>query len=579
MHIIKVDTNTNTWARNQGNARHFRFLKSDYIKLENEYLELVNNNASDQELRQWTDKKHKKTMEFVTEAIKLESWCKQNIHEKQTTEAQDLRQTRARFFEARALELSPPMSAETLWKMADFKSILKVRSVPTQRSWDMLKSKIEPYRSHATQVLNFEEQMKSPLNPAQFEVFKKLHNHRKARKSTPPSYQPEQKFVLRLAEKVFARIKNEAADEDLLLLCLKNIFDKYSALKELPTGLNFDGTTGPYRLSLDDARMIIEDVMEEQIPRNTPRGRIVFKSLRCRGCHRNDHVRTYSFEAAFEHILEKHAMEVGEGLEYYQFAQSYPKVYNPWTYAAEGCVEFKFPWYTMFWPRCLPLVPKHQDPSKMKDWHPAVPTEYVQVEKRSNLSAFDGRQPCDTGHPDDDFAANLVFAMQKLYDLWLDSPCQLRIALKFAVDLYARKYAAPPSVSKFTACLDQIRTANPKIDLKFGCGLCVAEGKEHKSSRQNKYRKYVDQLERHWAQKHHGGPVSWTEGMMQLPSESEVGQQIAASDRKLRAEQEAVKERQLALHKDMKKRANAKASVILQQRAAGEVFDELFTRV
>jgi len=148
--------------------------------------------------------------------------------------------------------------------------------------------------------------------------------------------------------------------------------------------------------------------------------------------------------------------------------------------------------------------------------------------------------------------------------------------LKFALDLYARKHATIPPVSKLIACLDEIRAANPKLDLKFGCGLCVADDKEHKSSRQNKYRKVVDQLEKHWAQKHHGGTASWTESMMQLPSESEVRQQIVLSDEKLRAEQAATKERELTRHKDIKKRANAKASVILRQRAAGEVFDELF---
>ena len=393
------------------------------------------------------------------------------------------------------------------------------------------------------------------------------------------SFKREQEFVLRVGQAEFAHcIENDVADEDLLLLTLKNTFDSYNTLKEVPNGLNFDGTTGPYRLSLDDARMIVEDVMEERIPRNSPRGRVVFQQLRCRACHRTDHVRLYSFAEAFEHILERHSKEVGEGLEYYQFAKPFPKMISSWHYPDDAGLEFKFPWYSMFWPRSLPLVPRHRDPSKMEDWHPAVPTEYVELEKHSNISAFEGRRPCKTVHSGYEFGLNLIYAIQKLYGVDLDSPCQLKIALKFALEHFMATIGVEPQVSKFVACLDQIRAANPKIDLKFGCGVCVTDDKDHKSSRQSKYRKSVDQLERHWIQRHQGGAIKWTDGMMQLPSESEVRQQIMASDKKLRAEQKATKQRELSRHSDIKKRANVKAHVILQRRAAGEVFDELFPR-
>ncbi|KAJ9605028.1 hypothetical protein H2200_010417 [Cladophialophora chaetospira] len=577
---LSVDENRNSWARNQGNPRQFRFLKSAYSKLESEYLELKASEPDDEAIRAWTDNKHKELMESMIDAIKLESWCKEHIYHKQTTEAQDLRQTRTEYFEARALELSPPMERRVLHKMADFNRLLKVRQQPTDRTWETLRKKIEPYRSHAMLVLEFERLMDSfPERLPELQAFKQLHEHRNGRKGPQPTYRPEQRFVLRLGQAEYNRcVENGVADEDLLLLCLKNVFDIYTSLDEVPVGLNFDGTTGPYRLSLDDARMIVEEVLEKQIPRNSPRGRIVFQSLRCRGCRRNDHVKTFSFVEAFEHILEKHAREVGEGLEFYQFALPYPKVYSSWNSPEEGRVEFKFPWYTVFWPKSLPLVPRHQVPSELKHWHPAVPTEFKELEEPTKTSAFEGRRPCDTENPDDAFALNLVYAAEKLYGLEIDGPCQLKIALKFAIDRYVRKQGTGPAISKFTSCLDGIRSVNPKIDLKFGCGVCVAEEKVHRSARQSKYRKTVDALEKHWASRHQGGAIAWTEGMMQLPSESEVLQHILSSDKKLRAEQEALRQREATRHNDIKKRAHAKANVVLQQRAAGDVLDELFPR-
>ena len=579
-HPLKVDEAANNWDREQGNFRQCRFLKSSYARLEAEYQQLNSSEPGDDAIKAWADKIHKETMELMIEANRLDSWSKRQTNLVQATKAKDWRQTRIDYFETRAQEMTPPMPSNLLWKMAAFKGVLKVRSEGTQRSWDELRKKIENYRSHAEQVEEFDLLMSFPDSNPQFKLFRQLHEHRCGRKGAQRTLQPEQKFVLRLGQAAFTRcVARGVADEDLLLLTLKNVFDSYSTGKDLPTGLNFDGTTGLYRLSLDDARMIVEDVIEKQVARNSPRGRVVFQSLRCRGCRRTDHIRTWSFVEAFEHILKSHGREVGEGLEYYQFAKPYCKVYNYWSSPEEGRVEFKFPWYTTHWPRSLPLVPRHQDTSKLPAWHPVVPTEFVQLKRLPGTSAFEGRQPCKTDNPDDDFALNLIYAAKNLHGLWLDGPCQMKIALRFAYDLYMKQHTTEPALSKFMTCLDGLRAANPAIELKFGCGICVGEEKVHRSARQGKYKKAVDNLEKHWTSKHHSGSVSWTEGLMQLPSESEVLQQILAADEKLQEEKVALNEREMALSTNIKKRANLKRNVVLEQRAAGEVFDELFPRI
>jgi hypothetical protein len=570
----------NNWVLGQRNPHRFRFLTSSYAKLESEYQQLEKSDAGDEAIKAWADRKHEQTMQLMTSTTKLESWCKQHILHKHSTEAHDLRQIRTNYFEAHALELSPPMEKTVLHKMADFHKALKIRAQPTERSWLALRGKIGMYRSHAEQVLQFEQVMELFPDPLpQVKLFKQLHERRYRRGEPQRTYQPEQEYVLRLGRAEFDRcIKNNVADEDLLLLCLKNVFDTYSTLTDRPCGFNFDGTFGPYRLSLDDARMIVEDIIEKQIPRTSPRGRVVLPTLRCRGCRRADFARSFSFVQAFEHMLEKHARQVGEGLEFYQFARPYPKSCKSWTSPEGDPVDFKFPWYTTSWPRSLPLVPRHRDPSKMEPWHPDVPDEFIQIKKPPITSPFGGRRPCDTGNPDDAFALNLMYATQRLYGLALDGPCQLKIALKFALDLYAKEHTSEPPVSNLIACVDMLRTVNPTIDLRFHCGICWAEDKA-RGIRQAKHRKGVEQLNRHWTRKHQGGSISWSKGMMQLPTESEVWRQIVSSDKKLRTEQEALTQREKTRHKDIRKRAHAKANAILQQRTAEEVIDELFPRL
>lgn len=574
-----VDTSTNGWA-NAHSLRQYVFLKSAYVQLENQHLNLILSEPTPAQLTTWIDEIHSRTMEFMIEVDNLETWYK-----RQKISDSIVQNIRERFFIARAAQLSPPMKRSVLWRMAAFRRILKVQTPPTERSWKTLKAKILPYRLHAEIVEQYELDMLqgsdrfsqtgiSSSTPTAIKLYRQLHEHRSG-----PTMKPEQEFVLELGEREFTRcLENKVADADLVLLCLKNVFETYGSLSEVPDGLNYDGTFGRYRLSLDDARMIVEEVMEKKILKMSLRGGTVFQNLRCRGCRRTDFIRSWSFVEAFEHILQVHATVVGQGLEFWQFAVPYVRDLDEFTRRDHGT---GFPWYTVAWPRCLPLVPGHQDPWALDSWHPAISIPFVEYPRKAAVSAFEGRSPRPTEIAHDDFIGNLLHAAKTLNGVWLEGPCQMKIALKYAVDLYSPGQVSEPSLSKFAACLEVFHDTNPAIELRFRCGVCVGEASVYRTARQVKYKISLEGLLSHWEEKHSGGGYKWSQSLLQLPSDTEVMQQICEADQKLQQDREATRERteQLHLSENVRKRPKLKASLVMNARLAGETFDQLFDHV
>ncbi|KAK5045338.1 hypothetical protein LTR84_009444 [Exophiala bonariae] len=582
-----VDMSTNGWASAHSH-RQYVFLRSAYLRLENKYLLFLRSEPSSAQLATWTDGILTKTLEFMVEVNQLETW-----HKVQKRPDTNVHNARERFFVARAAELSPPIKRSVLLRMAAFRRILNVQTPPTERSWKTLEAKIMPYRIQAEVVEQFELDMtkasadrfsqsilSSPTPPA-IKLYRVLHEYRSGHKSKIRGLKPEQEFVLELGKKEFKRcLDNKVADADIVLLCLKNVFDRYCSLSEVPNGMNYDGSIGRYRLSLDDARMIVQEVMEKQIPRNSPRGGKVFQNLRCRGCRRTDFVRSWSFVDAFEHILHVHAKVVGQGLEFWQFAVPYARdVDQRFTEQDRASASTGFPWYLVAWPRCLPLVPSHQDPWTLDNWHPAISVPYVEKPPAVTVSAFENRVPHATELAENDFVGNLLHAARTLNGIWLEGECQFKIALKYAIDLYLRAEGSEPPLSSFATCLNTLHDANPSIELRFRCNVCVGEETVYRTARQVKYKIDLEALLAHWGEKHANSNSSWSQNLMLLPSAAEVWQQILEADEKLLQERQATRERTQQLSGNVRKRPKLKGNLVMNARSAGEVFDQLFGRV
>jgi len=549
---------------------YFIFLKSSYLKREAEYLEFVNAHADADTIKQWSDRVHASNIEYMQHVGRIESWMRTR-----TSSSLDLRMARSLFFTARAAELSPPMDLTVLYKMAAYNKALRVPSPPTSRSWETLKEKILPYRPQAEALVRYHTEMNVPSASPRVEIFRRLHKHRFGRRCESLRLQPEQEFVLQLGEKELEKcLRAGVADADLVLLCLTNVFESYERLDERPHGLNYDGVHGPYRLTLDDARMIVEEVIEEHIPRFSQRGAVVFDELRCIGCARTDFIKKWSFVEGFEHVLAAHAQVVGDGLEFWRFATPYSRECEYHTH------YFRFPWYTVPWPRCLPLLPGHRDVADAPSWHPDAHMPYVPLKPAGTQSAFDRRSPCESGLDRDDFAGHLLYAAKVLNGVRLSGPCQMKVALQYALDRYAQATTAEPPLSSFLRALETIPDANPGIELKFRCGACVREGKVYRSARQVKYAITMEQLRTHWDEKHReqaqGGNACWTKDLMHLPSDTEVLDLILEADKKLQEEKDTAQARNAALSTSSKKRPSLKRNVVMGTTPAMEIFGRLF---
>lgn len=563
--------------------RQYVFLESAYTTLETEYLALRHANPTNTVVKEWLESTYEKVMAFMKEAAGLEKW-----NANQSQEKPDYYQTRGDFFEERAAALNPPMERDVLWNMAAFRNFLKIQSPPTERSWARLRAQILPYRHQAEQVLEYKDVMDdSPLGYDDVDGHSRdilrswmnLKRHRQGRKRIPCYFQPEQSFVLGIAQKELQKcLDSGVADEDLLLLTLHNVYVAHQLIEDRPIGLNYDGTRGPYQLSLDDARMVVEDVIEARIEPTSQRGAVVFSHLRCRGCRRRDFTKTWSFTDAFEHILNTHAMLVGEGLEFWKFAVPFIREQADWRPAPREVNATKsidrFPWYSQPWPQCLPLVPAHREPWTLDKWQPAISETYIELEKPPTISAFRGRAPAPNSFVDTDFVANIRFAAQVLNGAWLNDECQMKIALKYAMERWKLVSWTKPPVELFTLSMASIQEVNPTINLQFRCGVCVKEGVVNQNARQVKYRIAVDDLLAHWQTKHED-QLDWTEAI-NLPCDNEVERILDKANAKLQQEKDAARQRRAKMEDDIRKRPKLKNNVVINSRLARDVFDELF---
>lgn len=566
-----------------------RFHISAYTSLESEYLEQRERNPSDDDLNAWFDAKSRTTLKLMRQRCEINTWTISS----QSSDAAALRTDRELFFERKALALQPPMQRETLDCFTAFKKALASSNAPTERAWETLKAKILPFRTEAELL---QQALKRPLHDLTDEetTWMKIAAHRSGQTRTPPAYAPEQEFVLNIARAEYRRcIQNEVADSDLVLLTLKHVYDQYQRINPKPTGLNFDGRTGPYQLTLDDARTIVDTVIRKNVKESSQREVKVFARFRCPACvMEKERGRVFKFEACFEHLLNSHGKTVGEGPEFWRYALAERPQRNVY-----WLKQLPFPWYTIPWPRCLPILPEHQDPSLLEMWRPEMDRPYIQ-ETTHKMSAFEGRH-VNSEIDEPDFLQLFRRASKALLGLRLSGRVMTRIAMQFAIDASEVRNYQLPTLTEFIDSIPFIQAANPAMDCRFRCGICMRKADEKASNRHVKHNIPAEALQSHWKKRHQPDPTDspsrrrkplededpprhWTLDFMHLPSDSEVLEEMLQSDAALAKEKEAL---QAPVGDDLKSQTNsrrrkprAKATVILSTKPALEVFDELFIR-
>ncbi|KPI45874.1 uncharacterized protein AB675_338 [Cyphellophora attinorum] len=564
----------------------YRFSRSAYNALEAEYL-AMQSQLNDQGMLDWFKKKQEPTLKNMSERAKIATWAQRAP----SPNSGVLRQ-RAEFFIAKAEELDPPMAESTLKCFTAYRNALTSRNAPTDRAWEILRSKIEPLRPRAEALDKAARKTPPPADAdTQWNLLKR---HRIGYPDPRPlPVVPEQQAVLSLARPIFQRhMHMKVADADLLLTTLKAVYHEYQKLEQKPRGTNFDGRVGEYRLSLDDARMIVDHVIARELSPRSSRGVAVLDKLRCGACvNSKSRDKHYNFEKLFEHLLGVHGQTVGpeedESQQFWRYALAdRPHHTTSWNRVGQ------FPWYTVEWPAALPIFDENP---RINDLPPSGSSAPVPK------SAFEGRKAtmdgASTGLTFVDF---FKYAAQKLHGLRMPGPALTKIALQFAINMSAERQLELPNLRAFLEAVPEIQRLNPSMDFKFNCGACTRTSNGKGSSRYVANKIPYEALAIHWSRRHEiaWSPVRrrrgaeqnssldgdhvdghdvrhWTEDFWQLPSNVQIAEEIAACDAKL-----AERKRDLEnIGKNARRMSKLKSGVVLATRPASEVFDELFVKL
>ena len=547
------------------------YLRTDLESTLAEYQKMVQAGTPSAEIDVWKEGKQAEAQALMAECEKMEDFQK-NF----TLSQPRHRDARAEFFAAQAAKLTPPLGKDVMERMVAFKMSLDSNHEPTLRSWGDLKRKLLPHREAAENLLDLVKQNEPyhrtyQTSPA-IQDFRRLQDLRSLQSSSK-SLLPEQAFVISLGQQqLHSCQERRVADADLLLLVLKGVYDAYQRLPidDRPRGTNADLLQHVYRLTLDDARMLVQDVIEPEVRSwdDNQRAREALEKFKCVGCVRKDCTTRYTFDRLFQHLHDKHAVYVAEGEDFH-------KLYRPLDHSLFG---IDFPWYTVEWPKNLPVAASHHLVSKEKKWLADADLPYIPAAPLETVPAFSDR--CLFDNPDidaGDFEGNLIYAAAKLRPTRLRVLCQMRIVLQYSLRRFAISHGtAKPSLADFIACIPKLQEVNEDFTLTFACGVCK-QNPDIPQSAMHTRPESLTKLREHFDKTH--SLHDWTVSLMDLPSDTQLARTLKDADEELRKEKRATEEREASLAKNPRKKADPNAKIILQKPEAMAIFDELFPKL
>lgn len=559
-HCRRFESASKQWISNDG---QLLFLRKDINSVEAEILRRTKACGSDVELAQWMSAKLHQVGQFAIEIARIEQWDSLRNRYSRPIYSQ-----RREFFFQKAADLDPPMSPLVLQRMLAYQKAMEIDRPADDQTWARLLPKILPYRAQAEAMLYGDPSLPSS------DVFRRLYYHRCGRKGYPPRFQPEQQFVLGIAQRALTLCGQMLiSDSHLVLACLQLVFQMYEAVpeSEQPTGMRTDGSEGPYRLSLDDARMIVEDIIEPHFDKYSPRYSPVLRQFKCMGCHRKDWSRTYSFTTGLQHVFQSHAQYVGDGSNYNTMFRFFP--------SSIESQSFSFPWFTVEWPRCLPLLPSQSNVHSRRQWEPDTLIDFTSTPQTPQISAFAQRRAWDNPEiEDEDFCANASFAATVLENTEISSLYQIKIALKYAMTRYSSVIPEPLPLPLLTQALRSMEEASSKIDLRFRCAVCSQGGHIHRGSSFVKHPVALHALLQHWQTRHCDEGYDAIE-MLEQPDDFETMEEILRTDTKLKERQESIRSRELKRLQSPRMKATPKAGVVLNMHLGKDVLDRLFPEI
>lgn len=507
------------WAQNAGTyIRYSRLALTRFIRDYDEFVTVTPDGKvkTEEEKKAWVDNRKQANGVQVEKLRLIEAYVETEKKGKKGRSG-STKAAREAFYKERALKMNPPLSGDALTKLKKYKAAIEIPKMPTERSWQELLPKLEEDRAKAEEriVTEFRIAANPDDNKRKKAEYQGMLENRKQHTT------PEQRFVLNFAEKIINEVKKlvdagSMAVVDFVPLIFRRIFEEYNSIHDTGKPGNYEGR--PYRLVLDDARMIYDSLIAKAIDSwEDPAKAKAAKHLKCPGCKRKDSHRLHEFESLIIHIGSKHTTEVGT-LDYF--------LPQPLTTPDRGSI----PWCILEWPRNLPILASHRE--VVGEWNPDDHSDYVHapsvVSRRLWDNAFTNRSVANGEYPPrGDFIKNVVHAASLLHLMPILDKFKTQIALKYALDRYnnSHKISGAHHIVPVQALKD-LPTALFREGIRglfegFSCRACRANNAREK--RHNKFadkRQSLGELIKHYLDVHENS--SWSSSLFDLPSGEEL---------------------------------------------------------
>ena len=350
------------------------YLESAVIGLVIELREYLDGNPTKQQIDAWFDARSNVNAVAVSQLQAIEDFVELRRVERQHQTA-EAKKDRKKFYVEKAKSLDPPIEYSILEECQSFRRAIAITRPPIslERSWNTLLPKVLE-DAKPIQTLIAKQKENDDLRDYRSQLLSCCHSNF-VRRITNDS--PEQRFVLALADTVIDEMRcseTSTADVDLIPLILQGVYNAYQSSDPKPISpIN----EKPYRLIMDDAKMVYSAKISPLLGRLEPTRRSIAKQLTCVYCHdissgpmTNS---AFLFEGLFHHICQ------------------HGKV--PWSHKNELVMPLvshecgPTHWLTIEWPKRLPIRPAYHSLAYLQGhektagiWNPEETLEYERVE-------------------------------------------------------------------------------------------------------------------------------------------------------------------------------------------------------
>lgn len=465
-----------------------------------------------EEKEAWIEEKAENNRLLMDSIQAMEAYVEHERRRK-ALEVQAIKAQRIEFFKERAGKLNPPLSIEALNLLPKYLLAIDIQKLPSERSWRELRPKLEADRAKAEERLLIEAEEKKNHPPRQGSEASSEYSEKVLRRKDFKT--PEQLFILELAEKVIAELgemvaSGTLAHVDFIPFVFRRVYDAYQQVPAECKPVDIDGT--PYRLLMDDARMIHKEKIIHFITRWDSSKCKAAIQLKCPGCKRKEGCRRHSFEDLIYHILT-HTTRVGS-LSYFR-----PQPHTPSSIA----------WCNLEWPVNLPILATHRVVSG--EWDPNDGSDPIQAPNVPPIivrNAFEGRCVVIGNEPPRcDFVKNLVHAASLLQGTTLAGKFMTQVAFKYAVDRHigTGSEAFVPIKVLHDLPVALLRANVRGLFERFRCHKCVdMDGRDRCGKRFATNAHSLGELTTHYLEAHEHS--SWTRNMFYFPPAEDLWEEL-----------------------------------------------------